>query len=53
MLENQKEMDVNDPRNEIIVKRMRNLKNDYLDKLLASDSQFQQHDAKSNRHLLL
>ena len=53
MLENQKELDVNDPRNEIIVKHMRNLKNDYLDKLLSSDAKFQQHDAKSNRHLLL
>jgi len=53
MLESQKELDVNDPRNEVIVKHMRDLKNDYLDKLLASDAKFQQHDAVSNRHLLL
>jgi hypothetical protein len=53
MLEEGKALDVNDPRNELILKQMRNMKNDYLDKLLANDAKFATSDSSSNRHLLL
>ena len=53
MLQEQKPLDVNDPRNELIIKHMRNMKNDYLDKLLKMDAKFQLHDTTSFRHMLL
>jgi hypothetical protein len=44
---------VNDPRNELIIKHMRNMKNDYLDRLLSLDTKFQLYDIQSFRHHLL
>jgi len=53
MLQEQKPIDVNDPRNELIIKHMKSMKNDYLDRLLAMDAKFQLHDVNSFRHMLL
>lgn len=53
LLEQQKPIDVNDPRNELIIKHMRNMKNDYMDRLLTLDSKFQLNDIDSFRHMLL
>lgn len=40
LLKQQKPIDVNDPRNELIIKHMRNMKNDYMDRLLNLDAKF-------------
>jgi len=40
MLQEQRPLDVNDPRNELIIKHMRTMKNDYLDRLLSLDAKF-------------
>jgi len=53
MLQDQKPIDVNDPRNELILKKMQNMKNDYLDRLLKQDSMYQLNDVTSFRHMLL
>lgn len=53
MLQDQRPIDVNDPRNEVIIKHIRSMKNDYLDKLLANDTKFQLHDCNSFRHMLV
>jgi len=44
---------VNDPRNEQILKNIRVMKNDYLQRLLDEDAKFQLHDIESFRHKLL
>ena len=46
-------IDVNDPRNEIIVQKIAHMKNDYLEKLLKKDSMFPLADKESFRHKLL
>jgi|DEB0MinimDraft_12_1074336.scaffolds.fasta_scaffold03050_5 hypothetical protein len=53
MLQDQRPIDVNDPRNELIIKHMRTMKNDYLDRLLSLDSKFLLNDVNSFRHMLL
>lgn len=53
LLEKQKPIDVNDPRNELIIKHMRNMKNDYMDRLLSLDAKFQLNDIESFRHMLM
>lgn len=40
LLESAKPLDVNDPRNEEILKKVRTLKNDYLSQLLDQDAKF-------------
>ena len=49
----QRPIDVNDPRNEEIIRSIQQMKNDYLDRLLTNDSKFQLHDIESFRHKLL
>lgn len=44
---------MNDPRNELIIKHMRNMKNDYMDRLLSLDAKFQLNDIESFRHMLM
>lgn len=46
-------IDVNDPRNEIIVQKIAHMKNHYLEKLLQKDSMFPLADKESFRHKLL
>ena len=53
LLKEQKPIDVNDPRNEEILKNIRKMKNDYLQKLLDLDSKYQLHDIQSFRHKLM
>jgi hypothetical protein len=53
MLKDQKALDVNDPRNELLLKEMSKMKNSYLDQLLLQDSKFQLHDVESFRHQLM
>lgn len=53
MLQDQKPIDVNDPRNELIIKNMRKMKNDYIDRLYSLDEKFTLHDLESFRHKLL
>ena len=53
MLKYEKQFDVNDPRNEQIIKSMRNMKNNYLDRLLDLDSKFLLSDTVSFRHMLM
>ena len=53
MLKEQKPLDVNDPRNELLLKEMSKMKNNYLDQLLSQDAKFQLHDTESFRHQLL
>jgi len=52
-LENRRLIDMNDPRNEEIIKALQTMKNDYLDRLLSEDAKFQLHDVESFRHKLL
>lgn len=40
LLQKQKPIDVNDPRNEEIIKAIQRMKNDYMDRLLANDAKF-------------
>jgi hypothetical protein len=49
----EKPVDVNDPRNEEVLKKLRGMKSDYLDHLLADDARFQLHEVESFRHKLL
>jgi hypothetical protein len=53
MLQDHKPIDVNDPRNELILKNMRKMKNDYLDRLYSLDEKFNLYDLESFRHKLL
>ena len=46
-------IDVNDPRNEVIVQKIAHMKNHYLEKLLKKDSMFPLADRESFRHKLL
>jgi hypothetical protein len=49
----QRAVDVNDPRCEDLLKSLQLMKNDYLDRLLALDAKFQLHDTDSFRQKLL
>jgi endonuclease I len=40
LLNKQKPIDVNDPRNEEIIKAIQRMKNDYMDRLLDNDAKF-------------
>ena len=53
IFQEQRPLDVNDPRNEDIIKSIQMMKNDYLDRLLTNDSKYQLHDVESFRHKLL
>ena len=53
MLLESQPIDVNDPRNEEIIKKLKTMKNNYLEKLLEDDAKFQLHDTESFRHKLL
>lgn len=46
-------LDQNDPRNELVIKALKNMKNDYLDRLLAQDAKYQLHDITSFRQQLI
>jgi hypothetical protein len=53
IFQEQRPLDLNDPRNEDVIKNIQMMKNDYLDKLLKNDSRYQLHDMESFRHKLL
>ena len=53
MLDEQRAIDVNDPRYEKVLKNLQLAKNDYLETLLKNDAKFQLHDCESFRHKLL
>lgn len=53
ILQEQKPIDLNDPRNEVLIKSIRQMKNDYLGRLLQHDTKFQLNDITSFRHMLL
>jgi len=49
LLQESSRLDQNDPRNELVIKALKNMKNDYLDRLLAQDAKYQLHDVTSFR----
>lgn len=49
LLQDQKAVDVNDPRYEEVLRALRLMENDYQKKLLAEDAKFQLHDSDSFR----
>jgi len=53
LLQEQRAIDVNDPRYEDLLKNLQLMKNDYLERLLAQDANFQLHDTVSCRRKLL
>ena len=53
LLQEQRAVDVNDPRYEDLLKNLQLMKNDYLEQLLAQDAKFQLHDTVSFRQKLL
>lgn len=53
LLKDQTPLDVNDPRNADILNQIRQMKNDYLQKLLDQDCKFDLHDLQSFRHKLM
>ena len=49
MIDNEKTIDVNDPRYELLLKNLQAARNNYLDKLLQQDAKFQLSDVDSFR----